>query len=120
MLFSKLKLSLVKYGFPSKPLIYLSNKMSLELTGLVEDFVATGILSKIELDFLETELWETLEHIDEITSLTYAPKNISRKLNLKDNSSWQLCNAAVLDAARPQEFSRTDKLEKLIVKNSLS
>ena len=93
--------------------------MSLELTGLVEDFVATGLLSKIELDFLESELWETLEHIDEITSLTSAPKNISKKLKLKDNSSWQLCTAAVLDAARPQEISRTEKLEKLIVKNSL-
>tara|TARA_B100000579_G_scaffold341087_1_gene292861 strand:+ start:465 stop:749 length:285 start_codon:yes stop_codon:yes gene_type:complete len=93
--------------------------MSLELTGLVEDFIATGHLSKIELDFLEIELWETLEHIDEITSLTSAPKNISKKLKLKDNSSWQLCTAAVLDAARPQEISRTVKLEKLIVKNSL-
>jgi len=93
--------------------------MSLELTGLIEDFIATGHLSKIELDFLEIELWETLEHIDEITSLTSAPKNISKKLKLKDNSSWQLCTAAVLDAARPQEISRTVKLEKLIVKNSL-
>ena len=93
--------------------------MSLELTGLVEDFIATGHLSKIELDFLETELWETLEHIDEITSLTSAPKNISKKLKLKDNSSWQLCSAAVLDAARPQDISRAEKLEKLIVKNSL-
>ena len=93
--------------------------MSLELTGLVEDFVATGLLSKIELDFLESELWETIEHIDEITSLTSAPIKISKQLKLKDNSSWQLCTAAVLDAARPQEISRTGKLEKLIVKNSL-
>tara|TARA_Y100001968_G_scaffold245823_1_gene229995 strand:- start:2117 stop:2401 length:285 start_codon:yes stop_codon:yes gene_type:complete len=93
--------------------------MSLELTSLVEDFVATGLLSKIELDFLEIELWETFEHINEITSLTSAPKNITSKLKLKDNSSWQLCTAVVLDAVRPQEISRAEKLEKLIVKNSL-
>ena len=93
--------------------------MSLELTGLVEDYVATKILSKIELDFLESELWETLEHINEITSLTSAPINISRKLKLQDGSSWQLCCAAVLDAARPQKNSRTEQLRKLIEKFSL-
>ena len=42
--------------------------MSLELTDLIKDFIATNLLSKVELDFLESELWETLEHIDEITS----------------------------------------------------
>tara|TARA_B100000965_G_scaffold74263_2_gene58665 strand:- start:13897 stop:14181 length:285 start_codon:yes stop_codon:yes gene_type:complete len=93
--------------------------MPLELTELVEDFIATRILSKIELDFLESELWETLEHIDEITSLTSAPINISRKLKLKDGSSWQLCCAAVLDASRPQKNSRTEKLQNSIEKSSL-
>jgi len=94
-------------------------KMSLELTELVEDFIATRLLSKIELDFLESELWETLEHIDEITSLTSAPSKISKELKLKDGSSWQLCCAAVLDAARPQKNSRTEKLQKSISKSSL-
>ena len=94
-------------------------KMSLELTELVEDFIATRLLSKIELDFLESELWETLEHIDEITSLTSAPSEISKELKLKDGSSWQLCCAAVLDAARPQRTSRTEKLQELIDENSL-
>ena len=93
--------------------------MSLELTGLVEDFVATRLLSKIELDFLESELWDTFEHIDEITYLTSAPNNISKELKLKDGSSWQLCCAAVLDAARPQKNSRIEKLQKLIDKSSL-
>ena len=93
--------------------------MSLELTDLIKDFIATNLLSKVELDFLESELWETLEHIDEITSLTSAPVNISKELKLKDGSSWQLCCAAVLDATRPQEISRTEKLSKLIEKYSL-
>tara|TARA_B100001250_G_scaffold361975_1_gene340380 strand:- start:384 stop:749 length:366 start_codon:yes stop_codon:yes gene_type:complete len=93
--------------------------MSLELTGLVKDFTATGLLSKIELDFLESELWETLEHIDEITSLTTAPSKVSKELKLKDGSSWQLCCAAVLDATRPQRNSRIEKLQELIGKNSL-
>ena len=93
--------------------------MSLELTELVEDFIATKLLSKVELDFLETELWETLEHINEITSLTSAPANITKELKLKDGSSWQLCCAIVLDAARPQKSSRSDKLKKLIEEFSL-
>ena len=93
--------------------------MSLELTELIKDYLATKLLSKVELDFLESELWETLEHIDEITSLTSAPVNISKELKLKDGSSWQLCCAAVLDAARPQKNSRSEKLRKLIEKFSL-
>jgi len=92
------------------------NKMSLELTGLVEDFIETKLLSKIELDFLESELWETLEHIDEITSLTSAPTNISKKLKLKDGSSWQLCCAVILDTTRPNKSSRKESLQKLIEK----
>ncbi len=105
--------------FPKNPLIFQLNKMSLELTELVEDFVTTGILSKIELDFLETELWETFQHINEITSLTSAPDHISKKLKLMDGSSWQLCCAAVLDAARPQKNSRIESLQSSIEKNSL-
>ena len=93
--------------------------MSLELTELIKDFIATKFLSKVELDFLESELWETIEHIDEITSLTSAPVNISKELKLKDGSSWQLCCAAVLDASRPQKNSRIEKLIKLIEKFSL-
>ncbi len=93
--------------------------MSLELTELIKDYIATKLLSKVELDFLESELWETLEHIDEITSLTSAPVNISKELKLQDGSSWQLCCAAVLDAARPQKNSRSEKLRKLIEKFSL-
>jgi len=93
--------------------------MSLELTEIIKDFIATKLLSKVELDFLESELWETLEHIDEITSLTSAPVNISKELKLKDGSSWQLCCAAVLDDARPQKNSRTEQLRKLIEKFSL-
>ena len=93
--------------------------MSLELTDLIKDFIVTKLLSKVELDFLESELWETLEHIDEITSLTSAPVNISKELKLKDGSSWQLCCAAVLDDARPQKNSRTEQLRKLIEKFSL-
>tara|TARA_Y100001968_G_scaffold333339_1_gene395585 strand:- start:5798 stop:6082 length:285 start_codon:yes stop_codon:yes gene_type:complete len=93
--------------------------MTLELTSLIEDYVATRVLSKIELDFLETELWETLQYIEEITSLSIAPDNIAQKLNLDNNSSWQLCCAAVLDAARPAKESRTNQLLKLIKKCSL-
>ncbi len=93
--------------------------MSLELTELVKDFIATKLLSKVELDFLESELWETLEHIDEITSLTAAPVDVSKELKLKDGSSWQLCCAVVLDEARPQKNTRSEKLIKLIEKFSL-
>ena len=93
--------------------------MSLELTELIKDFIATGFLSKVELDFLESELWEIYQHIDEITSLTSAPKHISKELKIKDGSSWQLCCAVVLDASRPQKNSRSEKLNKLIEKLSL-
>ena len=77
--------------------------MSLELTEFIKDFIASKFLSKVELDFLEIELWETLEHIDKINSLTTAPVNISEELKLKDGSSWQLFCAAVLDATRPHK-----------------
>tara|TARA_Y100001968_G_scaffold301576_1_gene313946 strand:+ start:1926 stop:2210 length:285 start_codon:yes stop_codon:yes gene_type:complete len=93
--------------------------MSLELTGLVEDFVVTRLLSKIELDFLESEFWETVDNIDEITSLTSAPTKVTEELKLKDGSSWQLCCAVVLDASRPQKKPRKEKLQELIEKYSL-
>ena len=93
--------------------------MSLELTELIKDFIATKLLSKVELDFLESELWETIDNIDEITSLTSAPIDISKELKLKDGSSWQLCCAAVLDYSRPQKNSRTEQLRKSIEKFSL-
>ena len=93
--------------------------MSLELTGLVEDFVVTRLLSKIELDFLESEFWETVDNIDEITSLTSAPTKVTEELKLKDGSSWQLCCAAVLDSSRPQKKPRKEKLQELIEKYSL-
>ena len=93
--------------------------MSLELSELIKDFIATKHLSKVELDFLECELWEIFEHIEEITSLTSAPVNISKEFKLKDGASWQLCCAVVLDAARPQKNSRSEKLKKLIEKFSL-
>ena len=93
--------------------------MSLELTEIVKDFIATKLLSKVELDFLESELWETLEHIDEITSLTSAPVKISKELKLEDGSSWQLCCAVILDSVRPQKRSRSEQLKKLIEQFSL-
>ena len=116
MLSSKL-LSFCQQGSLSKPCISHLNKMSLELTGLVEDYVATRILSKVELDFIEAELWEILEHIAEISSLISAPTNISKELNLKDGSSWQLCCAAVLDSTRPQKCKRLERLQQSIDKN---
>ena len=93
--------------------------MSLELTEIVKDFIATKLLSKVELDFLESELWETLEHIDEITSLTSAPVKISKELKLEDGSSWQLCCAVILDSVRPQKSTRSEQLKKLIEQFSL-
>ena len=48
----------------------------MELTELIKDYIATELLSSIELDFLEGELWETIQHISEINTLTMAPKDI--------------------------------------------
>ena len=88
----------------------------MELTELIKDFVATKILSSIELDFLEGELWETIQYISEINTLTIAPKNICEKLDLDEKSCWQLCCAAVLDSIRPlkNKQTRVDNLKKLI------
>ena len=88
----------------------------MELTELVKDYVVTELLSSIELDFLEGELWETTQHISEINTLTIAPANICKKLELEEKSSWQLCCAAVLDYSRPlsNEKERVNTFKKLI------
>ena len=88
----------------------------MELTELIKDYVATELLSSIELDFLEGELWETTQHISEINYLRMAPKNICRKLELNEKSCWQLCCAAVLDSSRPlkNKKKRVDDFKKLI------
>ena len=88
----------------------------MELTELVKDYVVTELLSSVELDFLEGELWETTQHISEINYLRMAPKNICRKLELNEKSCWQLCCAAVLDSSRPlkNKKKRVDDFKKLI------
>ncbi len=91
----------------------------MELTELVKDYAATELLSKIELDFLETELWETIENIREVTSLSTAPNNVCVDLKLEEGSSWIMCCAVVLDAARPEHNSRVNKLDCLIKNYSL-
>jgi len=93
-----------------------------ELTELIKDYVSTELLSIIELDFLEGELWETTQHIAELNTLTLAPKNICEKLDLDEKSCWQLCCAAVLDSSRPLKNSqkRVDNLKKLINQYNLT
>jgi len=66
-----------------------------ELTELIKDYVATELLSSIEIDFLEGELWETTQHIAEINTVIKAPKNICEKLDIDEKSCWHLCCAAV-------------------------
>ena len=94
----------------------------MELTELIEDYVVTGILSRIEIDFLEGELWETTQHISEINTLTIAPANICKKLELEENSCWQLCCAAVLDFSRPLKNGqkRVNDFKKLIKQYEIS
>ena len=72
----------------------------MELIELIQDYLATELLSNIELDFLEGSSWETTQHIAEINAVFKAPKNICEKLGLDENSSSQLCCAAVLDSLR--------------------
>ena len=48
----------------------------MELNELVKDYVVTELLSSIEINFLEGELWETTQHMSEINILFRAPKNI--------------------------------------------
>ena len=88
----------------------------MELTELIKDYVATELLSFIEIDFLEGELWETTQHIAEINTVIKAPKIICKKLGLDENSCWQLCCAAVLDSPRPLKNGqkRVDDFKKLI------
>ena len=94
----------------------------MELTELIKDYIATELLSSIELDFLETELWETTQHIAEINTVFEAPKNICEKLNLDEESCWQLCCAAVLDYSRPLKNGqkRVDDFKKLIDKYEIT
>ena len=93
----------------------------MELTELIKDYIATELLSSIELDFLEGELWETIQHISEINTLTAAPKDICSKLELKEKSCWQLCCAAVLDFSRPlnEKNERVENFNKLLNKYNL-
>ena len=48
----------------------------MELTEQIKDYAATELLSSIELDFLEGELWETTQHIAEINTVFNSPKKI--------------------------------------------
>ena len=94
----------------------------MELTELIKDYVATEVLSSIELDFLEGELWETTQHIAEINTVIRAPKNICEKLDLEEKSCWQLCCAALLDSSRPLKNGqkRVDEFKKLINQYDIS
>ena len=94
----------------------------MELTELVKDYVVTKLLSNIELDFLEGELWEITQHISEINTLTLAPANICKKLELEEKSCWQLCCAAVLDYSRPLKNGqkRVEDFKKLIKQYEIS
>ena len=94
----------------------------MELTELIIDYLATELLSGIELDFLEGELWETTLHIAEINTFFKAPKNVCKKLDLDENSCWQLCCAAVLDSSRPlkNDQSRVNDFKKLINQYDIS
>ena len=93
----------------------------MELTELVEDYIVTKLLSSVELDFLEGELWEATQHISELNSLISAPKDICKNLELEEKSCWQLCCAAVLDFSRPlnNNKKRVDNFKKLIIENDL-
>ena len=103
-------------------LTFSASKNIVELTELIKDYVATELLSSIELDFLEGELWETKQHIAEINTVIKAPKNICKKLGLDEKSCWQLCCAAVLDFSRPLKNgqNRVDDFKKLINRYEIS
>ena len=79
----------------------------MEITELIEDYLATKLLSNMELDFLEVEHWDIIQHISEINSLAIAPASICEKLDLDEKSCWQLCCAAVLDNLRPIQKGKT-------------
>ena len=94
----------------------------MELTELIKDYVATELLSGIELDFLEGELWEATQHISEINTVFKAPKHICKKLDLNEKSCWQLCCAAILDSLRPLKNGkkRVEDFKKLINQYKIS
>ena len=94
----------------------------MELTELIKDYVATELLSSIELDFLEGEFWETTQHIGEINTVIKAPINMCKKLGLDENSCWQLCCASVLDSSRPLKNGqkRVDNFKTLINQYEIS
>ena len=62
----------------------------MEITELIRDYITTKLLSNQELDFLEVELWETFNHIDEVEFLAKPPNNITNKLELPNKSCWKL------------------------------
>ena len=72
-------------------------KNIVELTELIKDYVATELLSSIEIDFLEGELWETTQHIAEINTVIKAPKNICKKLGLDEKSCCLLYTSDAAD-----------------------
>ena len=94
----------------------------MELTGLIKDYIATELLSSMEIDFLEGELWETTQHIEKLNTVIKAPKNICKKLGLDEKSCWQLFCAAVLDSSRPLKNgqNRDVNFKKLINRYKIS
>ena len=94
----------------------------MDLTELIKDYIATELLSSIELDFLEGELWETTQHIAEINTVFKAPKKICGKLDLDEKSCSQLCFAAVLDSSRllKKGQKRVNDFKKLINQYEIS
>ena len=94
----------------------------MELTELIKDYVATELLSSIEIDFLEGELWETTQHIAEINTVIKALKNICKKLGLDGKSCWQLLFAVILDSSRPSKNrqNKVDDFKKLIDRYEIS
>ena len=94
----------------------------MELTELIKDYVSTELLSSIELDFLEGELWETTQNIAEINTVLKAPKRICEKLGLNEKSSWQLCCASILDSLRPLKNGqkRVEDFKELINQYKIS
>ena len=92
----------------------------MEITELIRDYITTKLLSNQELDFLEVELQETFNHIVEVELLAKAPNNITNKLDLPNNSYWQLCYAAILDKEKLiDNKNRFQKLKLLIDKYKL-
>tara|TARA_Y100001970_G_C14226857_1_gene856226 strand:+ start:720 stop:1013 length:294 start_codon:yes stop_codon:yes gene_type:complete len=88
----------------------------MEITQLISAFAATGMLSNTEIDFLEGELWETMENIQSISSLKTAPNEICFSIGLPKGSPWYQCIAEVLDKVRPKKFgnARSEVLSNLL------